>query len=140
MNTPQEKLQKAFAYAIENRPAVGGFPFLAECLKQAGVINNTWTLPSCESIYVFEEGAVVNVGTPLISGMADVPVFNQEKLIEVLRADQEGKTTFEEFLMGAWNAGVTHYNVDFINRKVVYIGAKGEVYSENYPEVKNINI
>lgn len=135
MSTPQEKLQKAFAFAMENRPQVGGFPFLAECLRQAGVIHNTWTLPSCECIYVLEEGAVATVGTSLINGMADVPEFNKEKLIEVIRADQEGKTTFEEFLMGTWNAGVSYYTVDFINRTVVYVGPNGEVYKEEYAEV-----
>ena len=80
MNTAQEKLQKAFAFAMENRPKVGGFPFLAECLKQAGVINNTWTLPSTQSIYVMLDGIVVNQGTPLVTGMEDVPTFNKEKL------------------------------------------------------------
>lgn len=34
--TQKEKLQMAMDYATANRPKVGGFPFLAECLRKAG--------------------------------------------------------------------------------------------------------
>ena len=59
--TPQERLQSAMMYAMDNRPKVGGFPFLAECLKKAGVQNNIWSLPSTQSIYIMDD-AVLEIG------------------------------------------------------------------------------
>lgn len=41
-----EVLQAAHQRAMASRPRVGGFPFLAETLRQAGVTMNTWNLPS----------------------------------------------------------------------------------------------
>ncbi len=136
MNDIQQKLQSAMAYAMKNRPKVGGFPFLAECLRKAGVEKNIWSLPSAQSIYITKEGSVVNQGTPLISGMSDVPIFNEEILIKALRTDQAGESTFIEFILSAWNAGVVSYEVDFINRTVSYRGALGEEYVESYPKVE----
>lgn len=42
-----ENLQAAMQKAMAGRPAVGGFPYLAETLWAAGVTINEWVLPSC---------------------------------------------------------------------------------------------
>ncbi len=136
MKTAQERLRIAQEYAMSNRPSVGGFPFFAECLRQAGVQRNTWSLPSVQSIYVMEEGTVVFQGTPLITGTADVALFDKDALIGALRIDQSGKSTFPEFLMAAWSAGVVHYDVDFLARTVTYYGARFEVYQESYSAIE----
>lgn len=75
-------------------------------------------------------------GTPLVSGMADVPSFNRESLIVALQADQAGNSTFPEFLMATWKAGVVKYEVDFAERTCTYYGVEGEQYVESYPEVE----
>jgi uncharacterized protein YbcV (DUF1398 family) len=118
------------------RPKVGGFPYLAESLKRAGVERNFWQLPSCQSLYITKHGPVVMQGEPLVKGTVDVPKFNQEALIIALRTDQAGKSTFPEFLIAAWRAGVISYDVDFYQRKVSYFGSHGEVYVESYPAVE----
>ena len=64
---------------MAGRPKVGGFPYLAETLRRAGLQRNLWYLPSCQSVYVMQDGAVVMQGTPLLSGMADVPRFDCRK-------------------------------------------------------------
>ena len=132
MSKAIEALQAAQKRAIAGRPKVGGFPYLAETLRRAGVKHNLWNLPSCQSIYLTKEGPVVMQGTPLVSGMADVPAFDREALIRALRADQGGETTFPQFLMASWNAGVVHYDVDFDARTVTYYGCNGEKYAESY--------
>jgi uncharacterized protein YbcV (DUF1398 family) len=132
MNT-QDKLQKALDFAMTYRPTTGGFPFLAECLRQAEVSHNLWTLPSAQSVYMFESGWVVNQGTPLVSGMVAVEKFDEEALIVALRANQAGESTFPEFLEAIWQAGVVGYDVDFSNRTVTYMGAGGDIYTEEYP-------
>ncbi len=130
---PQQKLQHAMEYAFAHRPAVGGFPFLAECLRKAGVQKNTWSLPGAQSIYVMDDGVVVQQGTPLVSGVADVASFDETALIAAIRKDQAGQSSFPEFLASVWAAGVVRYEVDFAAHTVSYYGARGEQYVESYP-------
>jgi len=130
-----ETLQAAFKRAMAIRPKVGGFPVLAEVLRQAGVRRNIWNLPSAESLYLTDRGPVVNQGTPLVTGFADVPAFDRDALIRALRTDQAGESTFPEFLMASWKAGVIRYDVDFAARQVTYYGCQGESYVEAYPSV-----
>ena len=133
MSKSIENLKSAQQRAMAGRPKVGGFPYLAETLRRAGVTRNLWALPACQSLYLTEEGPVMMQGTPLVVGMVDVPRFDRDALIAALRADQAGKSTFPEFLMAAWKAGVVSYDVDFVARIVTYYGAGGESYVESYP-------
>jgi uncharacterized protein YbcV (DUF1398 family) len=135
MSIAVENLLKAQQYAMSIRPKVGGFPYLAEALRKAGVTQNIWNLPSCQSIYLTEHGSVVSQGTPLISTTVDVPPFDREALIKAIRNDQAGQSSFPEFLQASWNAGVVNYVVDFTKRVVIYYGVLGESYAENYPVV-----
>ena len=133
MSKAIENLQAAQKRAMAGRPKVGGFPYLAETLRRAGVTRNLWFLPACESLYLTKDGPVVIQGTPAVSGIADVPPFNQEALITALRTDQAGNSTFPEFLEASWRAGVVRYDVDFAARTVAYYGCNGEEYIEAYP-------
>lgn len=135
MSKAIENLQAAQKKAMAGRPKVGGFPYLAETLRQAGVSRNIWSLPACQSIYVTEDGPVVTVGSPLISETAEVPAFDREALIKALRTDQAGNSTFPEFLLASWRAGVVSYDVDLVAHTVTYSGCNGEQYVESYPAV-----
>lgn len=136
MSSQIESLVEAQKYAMSIRPKTGGFPVLAEVLRQAGVRVNRWSLPACQSIFVMNDGSVVQQGAPLVTGVHEIPVFNREALIKALRIDQEGRGTFPEFLQSAWEAGVIGYDVDFMDRKVTYFGVNGEQYIEEYPAVE----
>jgi hypothetical protein len=59
MSRATDKLQAAQHRAIAIRPKVGGFPYLAEVLWQAGVRRDLWYLPSCQSLYLMDDGPVV---------------------------------------------------------------------------------
>ena len=133
MSQLTDKLTEAQKYAMSIRPKVGGFPVLAEVLRQAGVQMNRWTLPSCQSVYLMEEGAVVQQGTPLVMGTHKISEFDRDALIAAIRTDQEGRSTFLEFLQAAWKAGVVRYDADFVDRKVIYYSSHGESYLEEYP-------
>jgi uncharacterized protein YbcV (DUF1398 family) len=135
MSSLSDKLLQAQKHAMSIRPKVGGFPVLAEVLRQAGVLINTWALPSCQSIFLMEDGAVVQQGTPLVTGTHEIPDFDEDALIAAIRADQKGQSTFPEFLQAAWKAGVIGYDADFMERKVMYFGSNGESYEEEYPAV-----
>jgi len=133
MSKAIDKLMEAMKFAQANRPRVGGFPYLAEVLRKAGVTRNVWSLPSCQSLYLTQQGPVVMQGAPLVNGSVDVPAFNEEALIKALRVDQAGNSTFPEFLNAAWQAGVVRYDVDLEAHTVAYQGCNGEEYIEAYP-------
>lgn len=129
-------LQAAMERAAAGRPKVGGFPYLAETLRRAGVTRNMWSLPGCQSLFLTEKGPVVMQDQPLVIGAADVPPFDREALIQALRTDQAGESSFPEFLAASWRAGVVRYEVDFAARTVAYQGCGGEEYVEAYPAVE----
>ncbi len=136
VNQSVQKLTEAFQHALSIRPKVGGFPVLAEVLRQAGVKRNIWTLPSCQSIYMMDTGHIVNQGAPLLTGMAGILKFDEAALIKALRIDQNGESTFPEFLDACWRAGVVSYDVDFEKRTCTYYGVLGESYKEEYVAIK----
>ncbi len=136
MSKAVENLLEAQQFAMSIRPKVGGFPYLAEALRKAGITRNIWNLPSCQSIYLTDYGSVVSQGAPLFNTTSDVPPFNREALVKALRIDQVGQSSFPEFLKASWEAGVVSYIVDFEKRIVTYYGVLGESYAENYPAVE----
>jgi uncharacterized protein YbcV (DUF1398 family) len=133
MSSSTENLQAALERGMTGRPAVGGFPYLAEALRAAGVTHNHWQLPAGQSLYLTTLGPVVMQGTPVASGLLDVAPFDQAALVRALRTDQAGESSFEEFLRSCWEAGVVSYSVQFDARTVTYRGAGGEEYVEAYP-------
>ena len=64
------------------------------------------------------------------------PKHNRQHVSRALRIDQEGKSTFPEFLQSTWNAGVVKYDVDLEKRTCTYFGANGENYVEEYLAVE----
>lgn len=136
MTNITQKILAAQKRAMALSPTIGGFPVLAEVLRQSGIKINRWSLPSCQSIYLTEDGAVVQQGTPLINDTQEIPKFNCDQLIMAIRKDQQGQSTFPEFLQAIWNAGVIGYDVDFLARNVNYYGVNGESYLEEYPAVE----
>lgn len=134
MSKAIENLVEAQKLGMSKRSKAGGFPILAETLRQAGVTRNIWTLPSCQSLYHTKYGTVIQQGTPLVNGAVDVPDFNEEAFIRILRVNQAGESTFPEFLKSSWERGVVAYEVDFEARMVTYFGAQGESYVEDYPQ------
>lgn len=135
MSKAIENLMDALQRAEKIRPRVGGFPYLAEVMRLAGVTRNVWSLPGCQSVFLTKYGPVVMQGKPLIEGVADVPAFDEGALIQALRIDQAGESSFPEFLDASWRAGVVRYDVDLEARTVAYQGCNGEEYIEAYPAV-----
>ncbi|MCV7347874.1 DUF1398 domain-containing protein [Mycolicibacterium rhodesiae] len=129
-------VDSALRSAAANRPATQGFPHLAETLRRAGVRTNTWWLPSMQSVYDTELGCVVVQSPALFDGMADVPDFDRAALIEALRTDQAGQTTFPQFALAAWRAGVLRWVVDLDHRTCTYFGSGDQVYVEQYAAVE----
>ncbi|WP_329308015.1 DUF1398 family protein [Streptomyces microflavus] len=129
------RLQAAMERGAAARPKAGGFPYLAESLRRAGVSHCRMAVPANAFLYLTEHGDVVVQGEPLVTGFEVAPQFDRTALITTLRADQAGGTTFPEFVRGCWNAGIIWYDVDTTARTCTYHGADGESYTEDYPPV-----
>jgi uncharacterized protein YbcV (DUF1398 family) len=132
MNDAIQNLEGALRSGMADRPAVGGFPFLAEALRDAGVRRNLWYLPAMEAVYLTDLGPVVMQGEPLSSGASLIAPFDREALIAAIRSDQEGRSSFPEFTAAIWAAGVWRYEVDLDARTCTYAGAEGGEYVESY--------
>lgn len=135
MNHAITNLQAALERASSVRPEVGGFPYLAESLRQAGVTRCRMAVPSNAMLYLTSAGPVVVQGEPLVTGMTGVPDFDRAALISALRSDQAGETTFPEFVQGCWKAGVVWYEVDLEARTCTYYGSDGDDCTESYAAV-----
>ena len=136
MSTAKERIEKSYKWAAGNCPKVNGYPYLAEALRQAGVVRYVYNLPSNQCIFFTKDGNVVNQSESTASGLHEVPKFNKEAFIKVLRISQAGDSTFPEFLKNSWKSGVINYEADLIARTVTYYGAEGESYIEEYPKVE----
>ena len=100
MSKAIDDFEAARKKAMAIRPKVGGFSYLAETLRRAGVSRNIWTPPA------------VTLGALLVPGTADVRPFDRDALIIALRTDQAAKSTFPEFVVASWKAGIVRYDVD----------------------------
>ncbi|WP_042435943.1 DUF1398 family protein [Streptacidiphilus anmyonensis] len=129
------RLQAALERGAAVRPKVGGFPYLAESLRQAGVTHCRMAVPAGAFLYLTRHGNVVVQGEPLVTGFAAAPRFDEAALVAALRTDQAGESTFPEFVRGCWDAGIVWYEVDTTARTCTYHGADGDSYTEDYPPV-----
>lgn len=129
-------IEAAQARAMRVRPPVGGFPYLAEALRLAGVERYLFDVPSASTILVTAEGDILQPGSLQRQEPSIVAPFDEAALIRALRADQAGHTTFAEFVAATLDAGVVRYVVDTAARTCTYIGARDESYVETYPTVR----
>lgn len=130
-----DTIAAATAYAASVRPRAGGFPYLAEALRAAGVTAYSFDVPSSSVVYSTARGDVLQPGRLIRSEPTVVPDFDVHALVAAIRADQAGESTFPEFVDASLRAGVLRYEVDTAARTCTYLGARGERYVEEYPAV-----
>ncbi|HEJ0404577.1 DUF1398 family protein [Serratia marcescens] len=115
--------QLASTVGMEVHLRDGGFPYFCDVLFRAGVINVTWFLPTCQSLYITKKNRVRLSGISL-STTATPSRLDNKRLYEVINHERnEGSHVFRAFLSGLWSAGVVRYTVDCIARTVTYYGA-----------------
>lgn len=135
MGATAESIARALDYAATIRPQVRGFPYLAEALRRAGVTGYHFDVASASTVYTTSAGAVLQAGVPIRHGMVEVPPFDREALIDALRTDQAGESTFAEFIENAFAAGVYRFVVDTGARTCTYFSPNDQRYVESYPAV-----
>ena len=87
-------------------------------------------------MYVTDTGAVVEPASSLVSVINAVPAFDRDAVIDAIRADRTGRSTFPQFLTAVWSAGVTGYVVDLDQRTMTDRGTNDATYVESYPAVE----
>lgn len=130
-----ETITRALERGAAIRPKVGGFPYLAESLRQAGVTRIEVTVPSWTTVLTTPDGSVLQQGVPMVEGTVEAPPFDRDALVAALRSDQAGEITYPEWMEATWAAGVAWYVVDLEARRCTYRSPAGDTYVEDYPAV-----
>lgn len=107
----------------------GPFPFAIEAVH--------CDVASMTTRYRTRHGAVVDQQAPLVDGLHRVADFDRDAVIAAIRRDQRGESTYSEFMVDIWHAGVVAYDIDLVARTCTYLGLDPDidVYVEDYPAV-----
>ncbi|MGK8665322.1 DUF1398 family protein [Serratia marcescens] len=135
MGEAMELVQAALKAGREIQLKEGRFPYFADVLYRAGVLSNTWCLPSGNSLYVTRKGPVNVTGEPLAVRSIKPAPFNERALYLAIQEEKNGNVAFRDFLRMLWGAGVVSYTVDFVLRTVTYYGVEGDACKTHYPSV-----
>jgi uncharacterized protein YbcV (DUF1398 family) len=111
------------------------FPRVVETLIAAGCEGYYKDLARREVTYYLTDGTTHTERLSLAS--LPVPdVFEEAALIAALRAAQRDEIRYPEFILRAIKAGTAAYRVYINGRRAVYLGRKGDVYVEYFPQAK----
>ena len=124
--TISEKIKAAYA-------AAKNYPDLAARLLSAGVLSYTVDTSSSLIIYRLDEGQI-HLGGHASTPLAITPYFDEALTVNAIRDNQQGKTTYPQFMQGIAEAGVRFYEASLKTEKpkVTYIGIGG-YYEEEIP-------
>lgn len=112
------------------------YPDLAGRLLAAGVSSYTVDASSSLIIYRLDEG-LIHVGGHASKPLEIAHDFDESLTLKAIRDNQQGRTTFPQFMQGIAEAGVRFYEASLKTDrpKVTYIGIGG-FYEEEIPMSK----
>lgn len=134
-----DAITSAQVRAAANRPKAGGFPYLAEELRLAGVTRIEVTVPSWTTVLTTPAGSILQQGEPMVAGNVEVPPFDRQGFVAALKADQAGQISFPMWMEATWASGVVWYSVDLGARTCTYRSPAGDTYVEEYAAVDSID-
>ncbi|MGH9351016.1 MAG: DUF1398 domain-containing protein [Terriglobia bacterium] len=112
------------------------FPETVKKLMAIGVEGYHADLRRLEKTYYNASGETVRELLPLSDPPAIAQEFSESGVVDALRAIQDGKIDYGEFLRRIMKAGAASYDVFISGKKVIYTGRKGDFYIENFPAAK----
>ena len=108
------------------------FPERIQNLSKMGIERYYVDLMKLEIIYYSQDGDFY-VEPMLIDNIPEIAInFDKEKVIEAIRANQQGKIDYQTFLREVIEAGTVSYTVYLNGKQVIYVGRKGESHIENF--------
>jgi uncharacterized protein YbcV (DUF1398 family) len=108
------------------------FPERIHNLSKVGIERYYVDLMKLEITYYSQAGKTY-VEPMLIENNPAIAVnFDKAKVIEAIRANQQGKIDYQSFLGEIIAAGTVSYTVYLDGKQVIYVGRKGESHTENF--------
>lgn len=129
-----ELVAAAQARGFAARPKIEGFPYLAEALREAGVLRLEFFVPTATSLFTTTAGFAVIPASPVVTEPSDVPAWDESALLAAIEADKQGGE-FPAFVAACWQAGVIRWIVDTSARTCTYYSAAEDEYAEHYRAV-----
>jgi uncharacterized protein YbcV (DUF1398 family) len=126
-----ELVAAAQARGFAARPKIEGFPYLAEAMREAGVLRLEFIVPTGTSLFTTTAGCAVIPATPVVTEPSDLPAWDEPALLAAIEADKHGGE-FPAFVAACWQAGVIRWIIDTSARTCTYHGADGDEYAEHY--------
>lgn len=109
------------------------FPVVVGKLAAAGVSAYTADLVALRNTYYDTGLESADEPIPLAGGPVIASRFDAAAVEASVRAIQQKKIGYAEFLRQIMRAGCTRYSVFFGGRKAMYFGRDGEFYTEPFP-------
>ena len=116
--------------SFENKAA---FPEIIRRLAETGVERYCADLVRLEKFYYSADGQNLTEAIPLKDAPKIGSVFQATQVQEAIRAIQQGKIDYPEFLKRIMKAGVVYYDVFVDGRRTIYTGRSGDFHVENFP-------
>jgi uncharacterized protein YbcV (DUF1398 family) len=74
---------------------------------------------------------------PLSISTPPIPeAFDEAAVVAAIRAAQQDEVRYPEFIVRAVNAGTAAYRVHITGKRVIYLGRKGDMHVEHFPQAK----
>jgi uncharacterized protein YbcV (DUF1398 family) len=113
------------------------FPVVVERLAAAGVATYAADLITLRKTYYDAGTNSTDEPMPLADGPAIASTFDPAAVEASVRAIQQKKIGYAEFLRQIMRAGCARYSVFILGRKAMYFGRNGEFYTEPFPGSTN---
>lgn len=109
------------------------FPEVVGTLIQADCEGYLKDLAARRITYYMADGATHT--EPLTLPVPAIPdTFDESALVDALRAAQRDEIRYPEFIRRAVHAGVAVYRVHIAGARAVYLGRKGDLHVEYFPQ------
>ncbi|MGH9617065.1 MAG: DUF1398 family protein [Acidobacteriaceae bacterium] len=129
----KQVLEDCDRLAFENKL---NFPESLQRMAADGVERYRADLARLEKMHYSANGDALAIHMPLENPPAIAEEFNESGVKAALKAIQNGKIDYGEFLRQIMQAGVAEYGVWLRGRKAIYFGRAGEFYVESFPGTK----
>lgn len=111
-----------------------GFPEWVQILINAGIERYYADLVAQQITYYATNGSIYTAKLPHPKASMSGITFSEKGVIDALRTVQRGEIIYPEFLNRAIKAGTVNYTIFLLGKQAHYIGSKGEIYIENFPQ------
>ena len=109
------------------------FPVVKRKLTGAGVVAYSTDLIALRKTYYDNGTESTDQPLPLTDAPVPADTFDPAAVQASLRAIQQQKIGYAEFLRRIMRGGCTRYIVFFAGRKAMYFGRDGDFYTEPFP-------